>query len=290
MKFDMNAAWNDAMALVRTNREVLAVVAGVFLLLPGLILAVLFADEQAEAMSMVQGMMRGGLDQSTAVAPQGGTGTFLMTGLLVLFAQLVGYLALIALMDGRRRPTVAEAIGIAFRCLPSLIGAALLFLLGYFAASLVLRLVLGAIVAGAAATGSSTFATLVGLAGFVAVVGGFTYVMVRLSLTLAEFVLGGFRNPVKAYLASWKLTRGNALRLFAFYLLLFIAYVVISAVIFAVFMGIGALLPGTLGALLLGIVSGVIGAAAGVVLTALIAAIYRQLTLAPAPVANGVAE
>ena len=47
MKFSMSAAWNDAIALMQRNKDVLAIVAGVFFLLPGLVITVIFAEQQA---------------------------------------------------------------------------------------------------------------------------------------------------------------------------------------------------------------------------------------------------
>ena len=52
MRFSMSDAWNDAMALMRRNREVLAIVAGVFFLLPGLVMTVMFADVYVRLCSM----------------------------------------------------------------------------------------------------------------------------------------------------------------------------------------------------------------------------------------------
>ena len=44
MKFDMTAAWNEAMRLANANRDVLLVVAGVFFFLPYVAFMLLFRD------------------------------------------------------------------------------------------------------------------------------------------------------------------------------------------------------------------------------------------------------
>lgn len=280
MKFDMSAAWNDAMALIHGNREVLAIVAGVFFLLPGLAMAVLFAEEQARAMELLTTMLQGSaLQDDPGMALDAAPGWFVAVSLLVFFVQLIGYLALLALMDGRRRPTVGEAIGKAFKGVLPLIGAVLLFTVGYFVVALVFSLVAGLIVGIAAATGSTALAGVLSAIVALAVVCAMFYVLVRLSLTLAEIVLGEKMNPIAAFAGSWRLTEGNSLRLFLFYLLLTIVYVVIYMLIFGVvFSVISMIFSGTLGGLILGLVSGILGAVFGVIWTAVMAAVYRQLS------------
>lgn len=280
MRFSMSAAWNDATALMQRNKEVLAIVAGVFFLLPSLVMAVLFAEQQAQAMTMVQSMLQGQVLQEDGAVPlQAVPGWFIAVGLGLFLVQLIGYLALLAIMDDRRRPTVGEAIGMAFKCLLPLIGAFILFVIGYFVCALLLSLLVGVVVAGiGAATGSTAISGGLTLILSIAVLVAVFYVLVRLSLTLAEMVLGQKLNPIKAYAGSWRLTQGNSFRLFLFYLLLLIVYVVISMVIFGVLLGaLGLTLSPTASGLVMGLISGVVGAVFGVVAMAIVAATYRQL-------------
>jgi hypothetical protein len=266
------------MALIRGNREVLAIVAGVFFLLPGLVLAVLFADEQAEAMRLLQAMMEG--QEEPGMALETVPGWFVGVALAAFFVQLIGYLALLALMDGGRRPTVGEAIGTAFKCLLPLIGTVLFFAVAYTVSAIVVSLVLGLIVGGlAAAIGSPAVATSMSFVAILALLVAVFWVMVRFSLTLAEIVLGDKWNPINALAGSWRLTRGNSFRLFLFYLLLGIVYLVIYMVVFGVLLSaLMVAFSDTTGGLLLGVTSGIIGAAFGVIGTAIIAAIHRQLS------------
>jgi membrane-anchored glycerophosphoryl diester phosphodiesterase (GDPDase) len=288
MRFSMSTAWNDAMALMRGNREVLAVVAGVFFLLPTLVMAVVFAEEQAQAMAVLQAMVQGQvLQEQPEMALQAAPGWFVAVGFCAFFIQLLGYLALLALMDDRRRPTVGEAIGTAFKCLLPLIGAVILFIVGYIVCAIAVSLVFGVLGALLGAI-SGAVAGLFGILAAIALIVGVFYVMVRLSLTLADIVLGDKMNPISAFAGSWRLTKGNSFRLFLFYLLLTIVYVVINMVIFGVLMGaLSVALPGTAGGLVLGIVSGLIGALFGVIWTAVLAAVYRQLS---GPSAHAVSE
>jgi hypothetical protein len=281
MKFSMSTAWNDAMARLSGNREVLAVVAGVFFLLPALVLAVLFADEQAQAMQMMQQMMQGQLADSDPAALEGfGGGGFVAVSLIALFVQLIGYLALLALMDDGRRPTVGEAIGAAFKGLLPLIGTVILFIIGYFIIALVAGLVGGLLIGGlGAATGSTALVALLSVLFFAGLFVLVCWIMVRLSMTLAEIILGDTMNPIRAFAGSWRLTKGNSLRLFLFYFLLTLVYLVLYMVIFGLVFGVISLaLPATASGLVLGLVSGLIGAAFGVIWTAVMAAVYRQLS------------
>ena len=53
------------------------------------------------------------------------------------------------------------------------------------------------------------------------------YVLVKLSLSLPVIAIDKVHNPFTALARSWRLTKGNSFRLFLFYLLLFIVYLVI---------------------------------------------------------------
>lgn len=274
----MNAAWTDALALIRANREVLAVVAGVFILLPALAMAVLFADQQTQAMGMLRSMLQGGVLRPPVGQASPTPGWFVALSLAMFLVQLVGYLSLLALMDSRQRPTVGQAIVTGLKCLLPFVGAMLLFVIAYAVVAVVFSLLIAVVVGGlGAGTGTTGAAAgLIGIFTFALFVVVF-WMMVRFSLTLAEIVLGHTLNPAAALIRSWRLTKGNSARLFGFYILLFLAYLVIAMVLFGVLMAAGAVLPGQVGGLVMGLVSGLISAVFAVLVTALIAAIYRQV-------------
>lgn len=271
MKFNMSQAWNDATAMFSANREVLLVVAGIFFLLPGLLTAVVFADEQAEAMAVMQKMMTGG-QLDPAEMPEFGGGFALASLALTLF-QLVGMMALLALLNDAKRPTVGEAIAIAVRLLPSLIGVSIIYVIGYFVVIMGGALILGGL---AAAVGAGVLAAILAIP-FIAVI---FYLMTKFSLTLAVLVLERQFNPIKALAGSWKLTKGNSVRLFGFYFLLMVVYIVISLLISGLFMSLIFMIVGngTLGIFLLGIISGSISAVVITIFVAILAAIHRQLS------------
>lgn len=285
----MTRAWDDAIVLLRGNRELVAIVAGVFFLLPSLVMAVLLADQQAQAMALFEAMLAGEAAPSDPAAfVNDDIGVWVGAGMVALVIQLIGYMALLALMDPREKPTVGQAIGRAFRSILPLIGAVLLFYIGIFAAMLlvlfVLALVVGLIVAVFAAVGGETAGTVVGVILFfpmyVGLIVGMAYVMARLSLILPAIVLGGIGNPVRAFTRSWTLTRGNGWRLLGFYALLMIAYMVISMVFLGILVSFGTMAAsGAAGGVILGVFSALLGAAVSVVFTAIIAAVYHQLRL-----------
>lgn len=266
MRFDSSSAWHEATVSVSTNRDVLAAIAGVFFLLPGLASVILFSDFQAELMANLSN------PASIERVMDGMTGTVLAFSLTTFILQSVGYLALLALLTDKSRPTVGEALKLAMRALPTVLGAALLFFAGYMATVLVLAVVGGGLAK------VSGMAAIVVLAVFALIV-GVVYAMVKFSLVLPVVVIEQTFNPIAAMQRSWRLTKGNSLRLFAFYMLLLIVYFVIIMVVTMITMAlaIAILGQGKLAMLFGGAVSGIVGAAASVLLTAVIAAIHRQL-------------
>ena len=275
MRFDSNSAWREAAASVSANRDVLAAIAGVFFLLPGLASVIFLSDFQAELMANLSN------PASIERVMDGMTGTVLAFSLATFVLQSVGYLALLALLTDKSRPTVGEALKLAIRALPTVLGAALLFFGGYMAGVLVLG------VAGAGLAKVSGLAAIAVVAVFALIV-GVVYAMIRFSLILPVVVIEQMFNPVAALQRSWRLTKDNSLRLFAFYMLLLIVYFVIIMVVTMITMALAVALlgQGKLAMLVGGVVSGIVGAAASVLLTAILAAIHRQLA-GPSPDALG---
>jgi membrane-anchored glycerophosphoryl diester phosphodiesterase (GDPDase) len=57
------------------------------------------------------------------------------------------------------------------------------------------------------------------------------YLFVKFSLVPPVLVKEGLANPITALGRSWRLTKGNSVRLFVFYFLLFLAMMVVMMVI-----------------------------------------------------------
>jgi len=219
LKLEMNRAWNDAVRLLRVSREVTLVIAGVFFFLPYFAFTLLTPDPLA------------GLGNDPA--PDGKViaariwdfyGHVWWIVLIVLIVQAIGMVGLIALLTDRRRPTVHEALKLGVRRMPPYIAAYLLVGFALAVALMILALL-------AAATGLAALGALaVVMTAFV-----FVFLFVRTSLVAPVVAKDDIANPLAALGRSWALTRGNGLRLFAFYFLLVIAYVVVVMVISMVF-------------------------------------------------------
>lgn len=217
MKFDMGQAWNDAVALLRANQQVVLVVAGVFFFLPNLALLLLMPVPAAEAEARAAS---GNVDFGEVLAAAGQVyADYWWQLVLVSLLTAVGTLGLMALLTDRSRPTVGEALKTGVKCLLPYIGVQLVT--GFIVGGILLLIIVGG---GAAGLGAGL---LLGLVGLVAM----TYLLVKFSLTLPVIVIENVMNPIAAIGRSWTLTKGNSVRLFVFYLLLLLVFGVIAAVL-----------------------------------------------------------
>jgi len=267
MTFDSNRAWQDAVAAVKANREVLLALGGVFFLLPTLLSTVFLTDLQTQIMENV------GKEAEVNRLVLDNLGTLLGFGLGGTVVQMIGYVAVMALLSDRGRPTVGEAIGGGLRGLPTLIAVGLLFFVATVFASFLATLALAGLFSLA---GQPVLGAVIAV---IAVIVLLAWASVRLSLVMPAVVMEGIAGPVAAMVRSWRLTKGNSLRLFGFFTMLSIAYVALALV--ATFMVMGPLLiafgQGTATLIATGLVTGAIGALASVVLIAVLAQIHRQL-------------
>ncbi|MXO73216.1 glycerophosphoryl diester phosphodiesterase membrane domain-containing protein [Alteraurantiacibacter buctensis] len=272
MTFDMNRTWSMALALLSANGQLLAIIAGVFLLLPGTLFYVAMPDMMTTLSTqtnpdpdMVLAMLR------EAMVP------LIVLGLVVLVAQIIGYLAMIALM-GDDRPTVGEALRRALAYLPTTIGVTLLLMLGYILVVFVGALVMALLVAGGTAVGGEVLGGALAVIGAIALIVGIVFLATRFVLTMPIVALEGVTGPWAVCKRSWDLTRSNALKIFFFYVLIFAAYIVIAMILSAIFGVLAGLLGNGAGAaLVLGLSNGLIGAAVAMLFSAIMVAMHRQL-------------
>lgn len=258
MKFDMSRAWNDAVAMLSVNREVILAVAGVFFFLPTLASTMLIpqvlpptaTDEAALREYLVQ--------IYAANAPVIAVSTLV---------QLVGTLTLLALLRDDTKPTVGEALKTGLVGMLPYIGMYLLLVVAGFLVGLVL-----------VGIPSALGFPVLGIVLLLLMVPVLCYVGIKLSLVTPVIAIEKMMNPIAIIQRSWALTKGNSLRLFGFYVLLGIVYVVIS-VIAGLFIGvIVALLgQGTISEIGQGIITGLVGGIGTAVFTVVIAAVHRQL-------------
>ncbi|MCB2066333.1 MAG: hypothetical protein KDE15_06800 [Erythrobacter sp.] len=260
MKFDMNAAWNDAMAMIGANREVLLVLAGVFFLLPALVATLVIPPVPPMLVETPEDFQR------LAEMVQAEMLQYWWVYALSLLAQMVGYLAMLALLRHSERPTVGAALAGGFKALLPAIAAYLLF-------SFALSLVLTVLLALTAVTGGIGALITVPL-----MLVGSIYVAVKVSLAAPVIAIEKVYNPAAVLLRSWRLTKGNSLRLFVFFLLIGVTYMVIAIVLGALVQGVASLMGQDSGALLVAFVSALLGSVFTVVMIAALAAAHRQLS------------
>jgi hypothetical protein len=254
----MSAAWREAMAMVTANREVLLIVAGIFFFVPSLIVGLVIGDMQQE-------MLADPKDAQVAILALYTKWWWLFA--LTSIAGMVGYLTLLALLRDHTRPTVAEALKIGLIGILPGIGA-------YLVLVLCLSLVGGVLIAIATAAGNAAVGVLVGAVLFVGVI----YVLVKVSLSGPVIAIDKVFNPFKILTRSWRLTKGNSVRLCLFYVLLVVAYLVIASVLaMVVALVVLAAGPGS-AAMVNALLGGVINAVAYMVFVAILAAVHRQLS------------
>jgi hypothetical protein len=271
MKFDGNRAWNDAVRAISANREVLLVLAGVFFFLPGLAAALFMSGSQAEMAASVAAVMAAPKNPAALQQMMHAYGSVAPYVIALLLVQSLGYMAMLSLLTDRRRPTVGEAMAIGVRSMPALIGAILIAFMGYIVVSLPLGLIVMACVIAMGPQLGAAVGITIDLVIMILVV-------TRLSLTLPVIVIEGLHRPFAALHRSFRITGHNVLRLMAFYLMLATAYIVITVALGAVLTLLSTVIgTGASFALVSGAISGLIGAFTSIVLTAILAAVHRQL-------------
>lgn len=265
MKLDLNAAWDQAVQLIAANREVVLVLGGVFFFLPYVLFLLLVPMPDFQTVAGPSGK-----DSAALMAAMNGFLADYWWALLLLgVVQTVGAVAVMAVIGDPARPTVGAAMARGAR-----------FLLPNVAAQIVTSFIVTAVLFVAillgALTGSQTLAATLAIFALPVIF----WLWTRLSLTGAVIAIERVANPMRALRRSWRLTSGNGLRLAAFYLLLFLAFFVISQVL-GLIVGLLTALPGAEIALVLGaLLSGVIYAALILVGYAVLASVHRQLARA----------
>jgi hypothetical protein len=209
-KLDMGMAWTQATGLIGANRDLVSVLAGVFLFIPLFVLILALAGSDFDLGGA------GSEPDPEQIAAQ--LNAVLLANwwavLLVALGQLGGGVAILALLGDRSRPTVSEIL----KRVPVLI-------LPMFGAQFLIGLLtqLPSFLTGLLPE------TAAALAGFMTLPITL-YLSVKFSLTSAVIVLGRRLNPVSAMRESWGLTKANSFRLFAFFFMLVMLAVVIGLI------------------------------------------------------------
>jgi hypothetical protein len=267
-KLDMGKAWTQTTALIGANKDTLSALAGLFFFLPSFG-AALFLPEATT--TIPAGGQRQSGDQQVAMQQAMDQITALYADnwpvlLAVSIAGFIGSMSLLALLSDRGHPTVGEALGKGIRSIPSYIAAQLLSAL---AAGLALGLPFGVV----AAFAPPPVAAVVALLLIVAIL----YAAIKFSLIAPVIAIDEERNPIAAIARSWRLTKGNSLRIFAFFVLLFVVIVIIGALVQGILTLILSAAGGEVARIGIAAVSALVNAMMTVIFLVVLAAIHRQL-------------
>lgn len=252
---DSSAAWASATRMVAANRELLAAIAGFFVLLPGLAAAI-FVPSPAMTPGMTEAQMLASMQDYYA-------GSWPVLVILSL-PPMAGMLTMLAVMLDNARPTVGTAIRRSLGALPSYFASQVLIGLAILPLSLAVATPLALVLPPAIAV---SFAL------------GLQLYPIMRTMLVGPVVAGQpERNPVAAIRTSIRLTRGNAGRILLFLGLAGFVFLVVYGLIM-MFVGVVLvnLLQGETQRLAEEGVAGVLLAAAYTYFVAMLAAIYGQL-------------
>lgn len=166
--------------------------------------------------------------------------------LAIVVASTIGSVAILRLWLARSGTSVGEALSFAFTMIPTLL---VIFLIQSFAFGIALLLLIVPAI----------------------------YLMGRLATVYPVLADRGSRNPIEALQGSWQLTEGNGWRV-AFFVILF---VVVLVIVTSIVGGVTSLFGqhGSFGYVIGSAINSAVSAGFGLFNTAIIASIYRQLTV-----------
>lgn len=240
MRLDLSRTWADAVALARANMDAVSAIAGMFVLLPGLVSA-WFLPERALPTDKTTpaDILTANADYITANWP-----LITISAIIVTFGSLV----LLSFLLDSARPTVSGALRHGLSALPS-----------YMLASAV-----------------QTLAVAGGLMLFIA---PGVYLVSRFLCIAPVAVAEDRRRPLAIIGRSFQLTHGNGWRIVLLLAVILLVAIVISTVLGTIIGITGALLlPPDIARLANLIVGSLVETALAVSVTLVSAAVYRQAT------------
>jgi hypothetical protein len=241
IKLDFTAAWNDAVALLKTHKDMALPIAGVFILFPTILLGYFVPEPEIAAELEGQAALAVMMQFYRDIAPW-----LILTTILAV----IGNLAIYSLVLNDRKPTVGEALGLA---------------LAFFVPMLVANLLSGLAI----------------IFGFILLIVPGIYLSIKFSLVGPALVAENIKSPVAALARSWQLTKGNSLYIFAFYLIIGIVALIIYMVVVGVTGALIAFaLPASAALLVTSVISGIMEMLLSVVFVFIAMAVYRQLSAA----------
>lgn len=268
MGFSAGTAFSESFTLLRSRFVPMLVVSILYYVLLAVVVGIFGAGMIGSAMSM--GMNPG---SNPAAAVPTGFGISLLLFYLALYSlNFFHQSALVRLCSDRHEPNLGDAMATGLRSVPTLLGAALLLIVGLIAVTILLSIVGAAVAMGAQSPGLSF---IVGLVMLVAL----GYMAMRLSMLLPAVAIEEQRNPITAIGRSWDMTKGNTLKLFLLFVGVFLIMGLIGLIMFFTTIGMPqpGSVPSTGGLIGFFVMMVIFGLTVGMWFIALVAAIHRQL-------------
>lgn len=263
-KLDLGRAWNEAMALLSANRDVVLIVAAVFFFLPNVISTLMLPSQEALVMQLEALGEQPEPDELMALVSAYFEQSWWIY-LLFALVQAAGVMGLLALLTDSSRPTVGEALSFGLKALAS-----------YLVAQILSGLVMIGVPFLLVAIGGLVSVALAALLAFVGI-GLAVYIWIKFSLVSPVIAIEKVMNPVAALSRSWRLTKGNSLRLLAFYFLLVICVMVLWLVVSMV-LSLFTLMGEEIGLFAMAIGGGLMSMAFTTVMLLVLVAVHRQLS------------
>jgi hypothetical protein len=248
----ISAAWDQSRAIIARDGKLLVTVALALIVLPETVFAVIGAP----------------------VGPQA-SGLSVVTYFVVILLGIAAQIALNRLAIGPA-VTVGSAIATGFRRLASVAVVGVLLVIAIMVVAVALLLILSAVGAVTMPTPGQAPPSLVAMLVLIIVL---AFAIFQLAFPLAAVETG---NPFRLIARAWTLSRHNYLRLLGFVVIVFIG---LTLIVLATQLGLGSVIvltlgrpnPGSLSALAVGIIAGIIQAGFTIVTAVMIARIYLQL-------------
>lgn len=244
MQVNLGRTWADVAAIVRANLDTVSAIAGMFILLPGIVSSWLLPDRPLpDDKATITDILNANSAYMTAHWP-----LILLSALFVAF----GSVTLLAQLIHPSRPTVAQAMRIGLSVLPF-----------YMVANL--------------------FQTLVVMGGFFLFILPGVYLIARFICIAPVAVVEGRHGPLSIVARSFQVTRGNGWRIILLLMMILSAAVILSTLLSLIVGVAAALLPADLARLLHIVAGSAIETALALAVTLTSASIYRQVHAAGSP-------
>jgi hypothetical protein len=239
-RLDLSRVWADVRATLRVNGDTLSAIAGLFILMPGIVSGWILPNRALP------------VGQITAADIMAANTAYITAHWPIIVANAVtvafGSLALLVLLLHRSRPTVATTLRLALAALPF-----------YVLASLINTLVVA---------GGALLFLLPGV-----------YLAARLVCIAPVAAVEGLHSPFAIILRSFHLTRGNGWRIILLFGVIIVVAIIVASAIGAL-VGVAAmmLLPPDIARLVTIIVGSLMEATLAVVVAVTSGVVYRQIS------------